>query len=65
MSQYEMSGKGIQFSNWAKPIDPSDEMTFVTSVIMMLVDSLIYMILTWYVSIFQRDLCAEIILFRW
>lgn len=48
MSQYEMSGSGIQFNNWAKNYDPNEEMTFLTSMIMMLVDAAFYMTLTWY-----------------
>ena len=46
-SQYEMSGKGIQFYNWAQSYDPNDPMNFLTSMIMMIVDAVLYLILTW------------------
>ena len=49
ISQYEMSGDGIQFYNWSTSPDPSDEISFVITLIMMLVDAVIYMILAWYV----------------
>uniref|UniRef100_H2YX25 ABC transporter domain-containing protein n=1 Tax=Ciona savignyi TaxID=51511 RepID=H2YX25_CIOSA len=50
ISQYEMSGDGIQFSNWNTSPDPSDHMNFLLSMLMMLVDAAIYLILTWYIE---------------
>nr|XP_026691296.1 ATP-binding cassette sub-family A member 1-like [Ciona intestinalis] len=50
ISQYEMSGDGIQFYNWNKSPDPSDGMNFLLSMLMMLVDAAIYLILTWYIE---------------
>ncbi|XP_039258702.2 phospholipid-transporting ATPase ABCA1-like isoform X1 [Styela clava] len=50
VSSYEMTGKGIQFSNWDKNPVPEEQYTFVTSIIMMLVDAAIYFVLTWYVE---------------
>jgi len=42
-----MSGDGIQFSNWLSSPEPADELNFLISMIMMLVDAVIYFVLTW------------------
>ena len=47
ISQYEMSGDGIQFFNWNSSPDPNDDISFVITLIMMLVDAVIYMLLAW------------------
>lgn len=49
ISQFEMSGEGIQFFNWNISPNPDDQLTFVISLVMMLVDAVIYMLLAWLV----------------
>ncbi|XP_023665182.2 phospholipid-transporting ATPase ABCA1-like [Paramormyrops kingsleyae] len=49
-SRYEEQGVGIQWSNISKSPEDDERYSFVVSIIMMLVDSLIYWVLTWYIE---------------
>ncbi|XP_076323090.1 uncharacterized protein LOC143232010 isoform X1 [Tachypleus tridentatus] len=49
-TRFEKQGVGIQWDNiWESPI-PGDSMNFALACIMMLVDSLLYFLVAWYVS---------------
>ncbi|XP_076811813.1 phospholipid-transporting ATPase ABCA1-like isoform X2 [Clavelina lepadiformis] len=50
LTQLETVGQGVQFSNWASSLDSFDEMNFLISMIMLVVDGVIYMLLTWYIE---------------
>nr|CAB3219608.1 ATP-binding cassette sub-family A member 1-like [Phallusia mammillata] len=50
ISEYEMSGDGVQFSNWGSSPDPNDQLNFAITLIMMLVDAALYFMLTWYIE---------------
>ncbi|KAG7461875.1 hypothetical protein MATL_G00195770 [Megalops atlanticus] len=49
-SRYEEQGLGIQWSNIGQSPEEGDRYSFVVSVIMMLIDSFIYWLLTWYIE---------------
>ncbi|CAB1430296.1 unnamed protein product [Pleuronectes platessa] len=49
-AKYEEQGIGIQWSNMNTSPEEGERYTFLLSIIMMLVDSLIYWILTWYIE---------------
>uniref|UniRef100_A0A8C8CT99 P-type phospholipid transporter n=1 Tax=Oncorhynchus tshawytscha TaxID=74940 RepID=A0A8C8CT99_ONCTS len=49
-AKYEEQGIGIQWSNIAQNPEDGDRYSFIVSIIMMLVDSLIYWLLTWYIE---------------
>ena len=50
MSWYEQQGKGLQWKDvWVSPI-PNDDMTYGLTVVMMIVDGIVYGILGWYVK---------------
>uniref|UniRef100_A0A4W5LHE4 ABC transporter domain-containing protein n=1 Tax=Hucho hucho TaxID=62062 RepID=A0A4W5LHE4_9TELE len=49
-AKYEEQGIGIQWSNIAQNPEDGDRYSFIVSIIMMLVDALIYWLLTWYIE---------------
>ncbi|XP_064201003.1 phospholipid-transporting ATPase ABCA1-like isoform X1 [Anguilla rostrata] len=49
-SRYEEQGIGIQWSNIASSPEEGERYSFLVSIIMMLVDSLIYWLITWYIE---------------
>lgn len=49
-SKYEQQGVGIQWYNLNQSPAEGDRYTFLLSIIMMLVDALLYWILTWYIE---------------
>ncbi|XP_061107852.1 phospholipid-transporting ATPase ABCA1-like [Conger conger] len=49
-SRYEEQGIGIQWSNMGQSPEEREKYTFLVSIIMMLVDSVIYWLLTWYIE---------------
>ncbi|KAJ8382923.1 hypothetical protein SKAU_G00037010 [Synaphobranchus kaupii] len=49
-ARYEEQGIGIQWSNMAQSPEDGERYTFVVSIIMMLIDSSIYWLLTWYIE---------------
>ena len=48
-AKYEEQGIGIQWSNIAQNPE-GDRYSFIVSIIMMLIDALIYWLLTWYIE---------------
>ncbi|CAB1345207.1 unnamed protein product, partial [Coregonus sp. 'balchen'] len=50
LAKYEEQGIGIQWSNIAQSPEDGDRYSFIVSIIMMLVDALIYWLLTWYIE---------------
>nr|CAB3219609.1 ATP-binding cassette sub-family A member 1-like [Phallusia mammillata] len=50
ISDYELTGDGIQFSNWLSSTEAGDRLNFATTLGMLLLDSIIYFTLTWYVE---------------
>ncbi|CAF1011818.1 unnamed protein product [Rotaria sordida] len=50
IARFEGVGQGIQWNNINKGVKPNDNFTFLYCMIMMLVDSIIYMILTVYIE---------------
>uniref|UniRef100_I3JKY4 P-type phospholipid transporter n=1 Tax=Oreochromis niloticus TaxID=8128 RepID=I3JKY4_ORENI len=49
-SKFEEQGVGIQWRNIAKSPEDGGRYTFITSIIMMLIDALLYWLLTWYIE---------------
>ncbi|XP_046904791.1 phospholipid-transporting ATPase ABCA1-like isoform X1 [Hypomesus transpacificus] len=49
-SKYEEQGIGIQWSNIRRSPEDGDRYSFIVSIFMMLVDSLLYWFLTWYIE---------------
>lgn len=49
-AKYEEQGIGIQWSNIAQNPEDGDRYSFIVSILMMLVDALIYWLLTWYIE---------------
>ena len=50
MTRFEVQGVGMQWTNlWHSPMQ-GDTMNIASSMIMMLIDSLIYFIIGWYIS---------------
>ncbi|KAJ8416454.1 hypothetical protein AAFF_G00357420 [Aldrovandia affinis] len=49
-ARYEEQGIGIQWSNIAQSPEEGERYTFIVSIIMMLIDSVIYWLLTWYIE---------------
>lgn len=49
-AKYEEQGIGIQWSNIRKSPEEGERYTFLVSIIMMLVDAVLYWILTWYIE---------------
>ncbi|KAL4006708.1 leucine-rich repeat-containing protein 16 [Sarotherodon galilaeus] len=49
-SKFEEQGVGIQWRNIAKSPEDGGRYTFITSIIMMLIDALLYWVLTWYIE---------------
>lgn len=47
-AKYEEQGIGIQWYNIAKSPEEGERYTFIVSIIMMLLDAVLYWILTWY-----------------
>lgn len=47
-AKYEEQGIGIQWYNIGKSPEEGERYTFVVSILMMLLDAVIYWILTWY-----------------
>ncbi|XP_067379656.1 phospholipid-transporting ATPase ABCA1-like isoform X3 [Channa argus] len=49
-AKYEEQGIGIQWSNIGKSPEEGERYTFIVSIIMMLLDAVLYWILTWYIE---------------
>uniref|UniRef100_A0A3Q3IW89 ABC transporter domain-containing protein n=1 Tax=Monopterus albus TaxID=43700 RepID=A0A3Q3IW89_MONAL len=49
-AKYEQQGIGIQWYNIAKSPEEGERYTFIVSIIMMLLDAVIYWVLTWYIE---------------
>lgn len=50
MSRFEVQGIGLQWSNlWYSPMQ-GDPMNVGTAIIMMLIDSVIYFLMAWYIT---------------
>lgn len=49
-SKYEQQGVGIQWHNLNQSPEEGERYTFLLSIVMMLVDALLYWILTWYIE---------------
>lgn len=50
MSWYELQGKGLQWENiWVSPI-PNDKMTYGLTIVIMIMDGVVYGVLGWYVK---------------
>ncbi|XP_037549875.1 phospholipid-transporting ATPase ABCA1-like [Nematolebias whitei] len=49
-SKYEEQGIGIQWHNIGKSPEEGDRYTFIVSIVMMLLDALLYWVLTWYIE---------------
>uniref|UniRef100_A0AAX7VTC9 ABC transporter domain-containing protein n=1 Tax=Astatotilapia calliptera TaxID=8154 RepID=A0AAX7VTC9_ASTCA len=49
-SKFEEQGVGIQWHNIAKSPEDGGRYTFITSIIMMLIDAVLYWVLTWYIE---------------
>lgn len=49
-SKFEEQGIGIQWHNIAKSPEDGGRYTFITSIIMMLIDAVLYWVLTWYIE---------------
>ncbi|KPP62606.1 ATP-binding cassette sub-family A member 1-like, partial [Scleropages formosus] len=49
-SKYEEQGVGIQWNNIFRSPEDDERYSFIVSIIMMLVDSFIYWVLTWYIE---------------
>lgn len=49
-SKYEQQGVGIQWHNLNQSPEEGGRYTFLLSIVMMLVDALLYWILTWYIE---------------
>nr|ALU63310.1 ATP-binding cassette transporter subfamily A member 1-like protein [Oryzias melastigma] len=50
LSKYEEQGVGIQWHNIAKSPEEGESYTFIVSILMMLLDAVIYWVLTWYIE---------------
>jgi ATP-binding cassette, subfamily A (ABC1), member 1 len=50
IARFEGMGKGIQWSNINQGAKPNDNYTFLNCLIMMLIDTIIYMLLTIYIE---------------
>ncbi|CAD5112216.1 DgyrCDS1449 [Dimorphilus gyrociliatus] len=56
IARYEEIGEGLQWSNVGKSPLPDDNFSAATSMLMMLVDSCIYFLITWYIeAVFPGD----------
>ena len=49
-ANYEQSGTGAQWTNWSTSPINEDEFSLCGAILMMLADSAIYLILTWYIE---------------
>lgn len=49
-SKYEQQGIGIQWSNVNKSPEEGEQYTFTVSILMMLLDTVLYWVLTWYIE---------------
>ncbi|KAM6949618.1 phospholipid-transporting ATPase ABCA1 [Aplochiton taeniatus] len=49
-AKYEEQGVGIQWSNIARSPEDGERYSFIVSIVMMLVDAVIYWLLTWYIE---------------
>nr|QST14975.1 ABCA1-1 protein [Diaphanosoma celebensis] len=50
LANYELLQTGAQWSNWAKSPMAAEEFSFCGCIVMLLVDSIVYLILTWYIE---------------
>lgn len=48
--QWEMKQQGLTFSNFSTTAIPDDHISFLAIVVFMLVDALLYFVLTWYIE---------------
>ncbi|KAG1683894.1 ATP-binding cassette sub-family A member 17 [Nymphon striatum] len=46
--KWEGAGSGVQFNNMSTPVSPDDSLTFLHIILMLLFDSILNFILTWY-----------------
>ena len=44
------AGVGVQFNNLNKPVSVDDDFTMVNVILMLLLDAVIYAVITWYVE---------------
>ena len=59
-SQYEEQGIGIQWYNIASSPAPEDEFSVLMCIMMMLFDTVLYAIITWYVeAVFPGKYCGN------
>ncbi|XP_033097470.1 ATP-binding cassette sub-family A member 3-like [Anneissia japonica] len=47
---FEGTGEGVQWSNIARPISTDDNFTFLDVIVMLLVDAVLYGVITWYIE---------------
>lgn len=50
LSKYEEQGIGVQWSNISQSPEDGERYTFIVSIIMMVWDSILYWLLTWYIE---------------
>lgn len=49
-AKYEQQGIGIQWYNINQSPEEGEPYTFIVSIIMMLIDAVLYWVLTWYIE---------------
>lgn len=63
-ARFEEQGIGIQWSNVLVSSQDADPYTFIISIVMMLIDTMLYWILTWYIeNVFPGEACLLLFIF--